>query len=54
VLIQIPETLGSNSESLMYKLDEVRIISSLRPRYGYQFPLDGSQITPDVVYSFRI
>jgi len=46
--------LGLNSESLMYKLDEVRIISGFRPRHSYQFPLDESQITLEVVSCFQI
>jgi hypothetical protein len=36
----------------MYKLLEARIISILRPRHSYQLPLDGSQITLDVVSNF--
>jgi hypothetical protein len=54
VLIDTPETLSSNPESLMYKLAEARIISILRPRHSYQLPLDGSQLTLDVVSNFWI
>jgi hypothetical protein len=54
VLIHTPETLVSNSESLIYKLAEARIISILRPRHSYQLPLDESPVTLNVVSNFWI